>query len=79
MNTTLPISFILPIKSSKARNFDEYFEKAIASINSQTVGIEELLSSKRKYEDGFKSDLIDNIPDLIKPERIFQVIQELSK
>jgi glycosyltransferase involved in cell wall biosynthesis len=43
MNTTLPISVILPIKSSKARNFDEYFEKAIASINSQTVGIEELL------------------------------------
>jgi hypothetical protein len=43
MNTTLPISIILPIKSSKARNFDEYFEKAITSINSQTVGIEELL------------------------------------
>ena len=43
MNTTLPISVILPIKSSKARNFDEYFEKAIASINSQPVGIEELL------------------------------------
>ena len=43
MNTTLPLSIILPIKSSKARNFDEYFEKAIASINSQTVGIEELM------------------------------------
>jgi len=43
MNTTLPISVILPIKSSKARNFDEYFKKAITSINSQTVGIEELL------------------------------------
>jgi hypothetical protein len=43
MNTTLPLSIILPIKSSKARNFDEYFEKAIASINSQIVGIEELL------------------------------------
>lgn len=43
METKLSLSVILPIKSSKARNFGEYFEKAIASINSQTVGIEELL------------------------------------
>ena len=43
MNTNLSLSVILPIKSSKARNFDEYFEKAITSIKTQTVGIEELV------------------------------------
>ncbi len=43
MNTKLSLSVILPIKSSKARNFDEYFEKAITSIKTQTVGIEELI------------------------------------
>ncbi len=43
MNEKLSLSVILPIKSSKVRNFDEYFEKAITSIKSQTVDIEELL------------------------------------
>ena len=43
MNTTLPISVILPIKSSKVKDFEEYFDKAITSINSQTVEIEELV------------------------------------
>jgi glycosyltransferase involved in cell wall biosynthesis len=43
MNTNLSLSVILPIKSSKARNFDEYFEKAITSIKTQTVQIEELV------------------------------------
>ena len=43
MNTNLSLSVILPIKSSKARNFEEYFEKAITSIKTQTVGIEELV------------------------------------
>ena len=43
MNEKLSLSIILPIKSSMSRNFDEYFEKAIASIKAQTVGIEELL------------------------------------
>jgi len=43
MNNKLSLSIILPIKSSKARNFDEYFEKAIKSIQSQTVEIEELV------------------------------------
>lgn len=47
--------------------------------NEHVVGIEELLSSKRKYEDGFKSNLIDNIPDLIKPERIHWAIRDLDK
>jgi glycosyltransferase involved in cell wall biosynthesis len=43
MNEKLSLSIILPIKSSMSRNFDEYFEKAIASIKAQTVEIEELL------------------------------------
>ena len=43
MSKKLSLSIILPIKSSKARNFDEYFEKAIKSIQSQTVEIEELV------------------------------------
>jgi len=43
MNNKLSLSVILPIKSSKAKDFDEYFEKAITSIKTQTVEIEELL------------------------------------
>ena len=43
MSNKLSLSIILPIKSSKAKNFDEYFEKAIKSIQSQTVEIEELV------------------------------------
>ena len=43
MNNKLSLSIILPIKSSKTRNFDEYFEKAITSIKSQTTEVEELL------------------------------------
>jgi len=43
MNEKLSLSIILPIKSSMSRNFDEYFEKAITSIKTQTVEIEELL------------------------------------
>lgn len=43
MENKLSLSIILPIKSSKVKNFDEYFEKAITSIKSQTVEIEELL------------------------------------
>ena len=43
MENKLSLSIILPIKSSKAKNFDEYFEKAINSIKTQTVEVEELL------------------------------------
>jgi hypothetical protein len=39
MNEKLSLSIILPIKSSKSRDFNEYFEKAITSIKSQTVDI----------------------------------------
>ena len=43
MNEKLSLSIILPIKSSKSRDFNEYFEKAITSIKSQTVEVEELV------------------------------------
>jgi glycosyltransferase involved in cell wall biosynthesis len=43
MNNTLSLSVILPIKSSKAKDFDEYFEKAISSLKNQQVGFEELV------------------------------------
>jgi glycosyltransferase involved in cell wall biosynthesis len=43
MNNTLSLSVILPIKSSKAKDFEEYFEKAISSLKNQTVGFEELV------------------------------------
>lgn len=43
MNEKLSLSIILPIKSSKSKDFNEFFEKAITSIKSQTVDIEELL------------------------------------
>jgi glycosyltransferase involved in cell wall biosynthesis len=43
MNEKLSLSIILPIKSSKSKDFNDYFEKAITSIKSQTVEVEELL------------------------------------
>ena len=43
MNNTLSLSVILPIKSSKAKDFDEYFEKAILSLKNQQIGFEELV------------------------------------
>jgi glycosyltransferase involved in cell wall biosynthesis len=43
MENKLSLSIILPIKSSKAKDFDEYFNKAITSIKSQTVEAEELI------------------------------------
>lgn len=43
MNEKLSLSIILPIKSSKSKDFNEFFEKAITSIKSQTIDIEELL------------------------------------
>lgn len=43
MSNTLPISIILPIKSAKAKDFDEYFEKAITSIKNQKTKVEELV------------------------------------
>lgn len=43
MNNNLSISVILPIKSSKAKNFDDYFEKAISSLKNQKSQIDELV------------------------------------
>lgn len=43
MKNKLSVSVILPIKSSKAKDFDEYFNKAIQSIKDQKVEIEELV------------------------------------
>jgi len=43
MNNKLSLSVILPIKSAKAKNFTEYFDKAITSIKTQQIEIEELL------------------------------------
>jgi hypothetical protein len=43
MSEKLSLSIILPIKSSKSRDFNDYFEKAITSIKSQTIEVEELL------------------------------------
>jgi hypothetical protein len=39
----LDVSVILPIKSSKVRDFDEYFKKAIDSLRIQKVEINELV------------------------------------
>ena len=43
MSNKLSLSVILPIKSSKAKNFDEYFEKAITSLKNQQVEFEEVV------------------------------------
>ena len=43
MENKLSVSVILPIKTSKAKDFDEYFAKAIDSLKNQLVEIEELV------------------------------------
>ena len=43
MEDKIPVSVILPIKSSKAKNFEDYFKKAIDSLIKQIVGVEELI------------------------------------
>jgi len=43
MENKISFSIVLPIKSSKVRDFDEYFNKAIESIKNQKVDVEELL------------------------------------
>ena len=43
MSNKLSLSVILPIKSSKAKNFDEYFEKAITSLKNQQIEFEEVV------------------------------------
>ena len=43
MSNNLSISVILPIKSSKSKDFNEYFEKAIKSLQDQKTSIDELV------------------------------------
>lgn len=43
MENKISLSVILPIKSSKAKDFDEYFKKAIESLKNQQVEFEELV------------------------------------
>jgi glycosyltransferase involved in cell wall biosynthesis len=43
MKEKLNLSVILPIKSSVVQNFDDYFDKAIKSLQNQSVGFEELI------------------------------------
>jgi glycosyltransferase involved in cell wall biosynthesis len=58
MNNKLSLSVILPIKSSKAKDFDEYFEKAILSLKNQQVGFEELVIVHSQEQSLI--DLLDN-------------------
>ena len=51
MENKVSVSIILPIKTSKAKDFDEYFTKAIDSIKNQQVEVEELLIVHTKEED----------------------------
>jgi glycosyltransferase involved in cell wall biosynthesis len=43
MQNKLNVSVILPIKTSKAKDFDQYFEKCIISILNQTYQVSELI------------------------------------
>ena len=43
MENKISLSVILPIRSSKVRNFDEYFEKSIQSILNQSLTVDELV------------------------------------
>jgi hypothetical protein len=43
MKETLDLTIILPIKSALAKDFEEYFGKAISSIQNQKVNVAELL------------------------------------
>jgi hypothetical protein len=43
MSNKLSVSIILPIKSALAKDFTEYFDKAIKSIQTQKLEVEELI------------------------------------
>ena len=40
MSNKLSLSVILPIKSSKTKDFEDYFEKAITSLKNQKIEFE---------------------------------------
>jgi len=56
MSNTLSLSVILPVKSSKAKDFNEYFEKAIMSLKNQQIKFEELVIVHTKEQ-----SLIDHL------------------
>jgi hypothetical protein len=56
MENTLDVSVILPINSSKQRNFDEYYERAIKSLQIQQVQPAELVVV-HSDEDGLRNKL----------------------
>jgi len=51
MENKFSLSVILPIKTSKAKDFDDYFKKAIDSLKNQQVEIEELVIVHTQEED----------------------------
>ena len=58
MENNITISVILPIKSAKAKNFDEYFLKAITSLEIQQEKIDELEEKIKELES--KIDDLEN-------------------
>ena len=47
MENKLSLSIILPIKSSKAKDFDEYFNKAI-NKNNPKKKLDKIMNKKKK-------------------------------
>ena len=43
MENILDVTIILPIKSAVARDFEDYFDKAVTSVKNQKVKVKELL------------------------------------
>ncbi len=51
MENKISISVILPIKSAKAKDFEEYFLKAMTSLVNQQEKIDELVIVHTQEED----------------------------
>jgi hypothetical protein len=49
MSNKLSLSVILPIKSSKTKDFEDYFEKAITSLKNQKIEFEIHLASNPEF------------------------------
>ena len=70
MENKFDVSVILPIKSSKALNFAEYFEKCIESLKTQKLGINELIivhtneTSLVEYLNNFDFGLLNVIKEV---------------
>jgi len=64
MENKVPVSIILPIKSALAKDFDDYFKKAIDSIKNQQVEVEELIiihTTEEQLKDVLKNYDFGNI------------------